>query len=204
MMPWKLQLGWPRSWDIGHCRRGSSGLGQRLKSQFLDSWCQDIINIEHCWQPYTAYREGSLHLDQRYVQFSSQSKHSLTSESETYWWPYQPLKCNLSKEYLKIIKVKEWKNKHLYLTIAQHLALSSSSPKSQESYPVFPPKYTLSQFPHQMGTLFNYWGFVAMIIMGTAKISAKGSLLHPLSLFICKSQKAGRSHRVSHMEDHHH
>lgn len=68
---------------------------------------------------------------------------------------------------------KEWKNKHLYLTISEHLDLPSSSPKGQESYPLFTLKYTLSQFPHQMGTLFNYWGFFAMIIMGTAKMSAK-------------------------------
>lgn len=72
-----------------------------------------------------------------------------------------------------ISKNKEWKNKHLYLTISERLALPSSSPKGQESYPLFPLKYTLSQFPHQMGTFFNYWGFFAMIIMGTAKTNAK-------------------------------
>lgn len=53
------------------------------------------------------------------------------------------------------------------------MALPSSSPKGQESYPLFPLKYTLSQFLYQMGTLFNYWGFFAMIIIGTAKMSAK-------------------------------
>lgn len=51
-------------------------------------------------------------------------------------------------------KEKAEKTKHLYLTISEHLALPSSSPKGQESYPLFPLKYTLSQFPHQMGTLF--------------------------------------------------
>lgn len=65
-------------------------------------------------------------------------------------------------------KKYDWKNKHLYPT-TEHLALSSSRPKGQESYPLFPLKYTLSQFLHQMGTLFNYWSFFAMIIIGAGK-----------------------------------
>lgn len=59
--------------------------------------------------------------------------------------------------------------KHIYLTISEHLSPLGFSPKGQESYPLFPLKYTLSQFPHQMGTLFTYWDFFAMITTGAAK-----------------------------------
>lgn len=187
MMLWTLELGWPESWEIGqgeHCKRRSSGVGWKLKSQFADfspdartTLVLNTVDIHRdIIQP--------VHLDQTFVklQLFSQCKHSLTSERWNWnWWPLQPHKCNSPKEYLKI--KKEWKNKHLYLTISQHLALPSSSPKGQESYPLFPLKYTLSQFLHQMGTLFNYWGFFAMIIIGTAKMSTKETCCF-LSLYL--------------------
>lgn len=64
------------------------------------------------------------------------------------------------------------KKENFFTELFHCTSLPRSSPKGQQSYPLFPLKYTLSQFPHQMGTLFNYPDFFAMIITGTAKMRA--------------------------------
>lgn len=58
--------------------------------------------------------------------------------------------------------------------LSEHLALPSSSRKGQESSPLFPLKYTLSQFLRQMGTHDDY--------QRHSKNEYKGSLLYRLSL----------------------
>lgn len=163
-----LELGWPTSWEIGR-ERIARGAGLDIEKPIWGvlSWCQYVRSIEHCRHPSCGDSQGESwpEICKVTALFTVQSFIN-KRKGHLNRWPLQPCKCKLRQGITK--NKTEWKNKYLYRTISEHLALPSSSPEDQESYPLFPLKYTLSQFPHQMGTLFNYWGFFAMLIMGTA------------------------------------